>query len=182
MTPASGGGGAIVRDAIDGDLEAIRAIYAHYVLRELSSFEEVAPDTAEMGRRRAEIVRRRLPYIVAEMDGAARGFAYAAPYRTRSAYRYMIEDSIYVDPDALGHGLGRLLLHELIERCTALGYRQMVAVIGDSANTASINLHRKFGFRPVGVLTSAGFKLGRWTDSVIMQRPLGDADTSLPPA
>ena len=182
MTSAPGGGGAIVRDATDNDLEAMQAIYAHYVLRELSSFEEVAPDTAEMGRRRAEVLKRRLPYIVAEIDGAVRGFAYAAPYRTRSAYRYTIEDSIYVAPDALGHGLGRLLLNELIVRCTALGYRQMVAVIGDSANSASINLHGKCGFRPAGVLTAAGFKLGQWTDSVIMQRPLGDADTSLPPA
>jgi L-amino acid N-acyltransferase YncA len=182
MTAATGGNGAVVRDATDDDLDAIQAIYAHYVLRELSSFEEVAPDTAEMARRRTQVVRRRLPYIVAEVDRAVRGFAYAAPYRMRSAYRYMIEDSIYVGPDALGHGLGRLLLHELIERCTALGYRQMVAVIGDSGNTASINLHGKCGFRPAGVLTSAGFKLGRWTDSVIMQRPLGESDTSLPPA
>jgi len=180
MTLAPAGG--VVRDTTDDDLEAIQAIYAHYVLKECSSFEEVVPDAAGMGHRCVEVMKRRLPYIVAEEEGTVRGGSYATPYRTRSAYCYTIEDSICVAHEALGHGLGGQLLSELIERCTALGYRQMVAAIGDSDNTAAIILHGKCEFRATGVLTSVGFKRGRWTDSMIMQRPLGDADISLPSA
>lgn len=181
MTTLTTKASAWVRDGAEADIAAIQAIYAHYVMFELASFEEVVPDASEMARRRAEIAARRLPYLVAEVGGVVKGFAYAAPYRARSAYRFTVEDSIYVAPGAAGQGLGRLLLAQVIERSTALGYRQMIAVIGDSANTASINLHGKLGFRPVGVLTAAGFKLGRWVDSVIMQRPLGAADTTPPP-
>ena len=180
MTPPAQRRGAVVRDSVEDDIASIRAIYAHYVLNELASFEEVVPDAAEIERRRAEVLKGRLPYLVADVNGAARGFAYAAPYRLRSAYRFTVEDSVYVAPDATGRGVGGALLRELIERCTALGYRQMVAVIGDSANLASILLHEKHGFRRVGVLECSGFKLGRWVDTVVMQRPLGEADATLP--
>jgi L-amino acid N-acyltransferase YncA len=122
-----------------------------------------------------------MPYLVAETGGAVMGFAYAAPYRTRSAYRYTVEDSVYVAAEATGHGHGRALLAALIERCAGLGYRQMVAVIGDSANSASIGLHRALGFAPVGRLGAIGFKRGRWIDSVLMQRALG-AGSERPPA
>ena len=133
-----------------------------------------------MARRRAAVLESRLPYRVAEYEGAVKGFAYAGPYRYRPAYRYSLENSVYVASDALRLGLGRLLLEDLIERCTALGYRQMVAIIGDSQNQASINLHAQLGFETTGVLKSVGFKFGRWVDSVIMQRPLGDGDGTLP--
>ncbi len=171
---------ALVRDAADGDMAAVQAIYAEHVLKGLASFEEVPPDVAEMGRRRAAVLELGLPYRVAEYEGTVKGFAYAGPYRHRPAYRYSLENSVYVASDALRLGLGRLLLADLIERCTALGYRQMVAIIGDSQNQASINLHAQLGFQTMGALTSVGFKFGRWVDSVIMQRPLGDGDRTLP--
>lgn len=181
MLPRQETATTLVRDAVDADMDSIAAIYAHHVLNGLASFEVVAPDTAEMTRRRADVLARGLPYRVAEGgDGGIQGFAYAAPYRTRPAYRYTIEDSIYVAPEATGQGVGRLLLQDLIERCTALGYRQMVAVIGDSGNSASIGLHARLGFVQAGAVRSAGFKFGRWVDSVIMQRPLGNGDTTLP--
>ncbi len=169
-----------LRDATRDDMAAVRDIYAHHVLEGLASFEEVAPDKSEMTRRFEAILNRRLPYMVAELDGAVKGYAYAAPYRSRPAYRYTVEDSIYVAPDASGRGLGRLLLSDLIEACTARGYRRMVAMIGDSGNEASINLHAKLGFEKAGLLPSAGFKLGRWVDSVLMQRPLGPGDGEPP--
>ena len=169
-----------VREATDRDLETIQAIYAHYVRYGTGSFEEIPPDTAEMARRRASILRRGLPFLVAEIHGQVKGYAYAGPFRTRSAYRYSVEDSVYIDPDAQGLGLGRLLLQELIARVTAKGYRQMIAVIGDSANTASIALHARMGFRRVGILESTGYKLGRWVDTVIMQRPLDQGDSTPP--
>jgi phosphinothricin acetyltransferase len=134
-----------------------------------------------MRRRYDEVRARGLPYIVAEFGGRVAGYAYCAPYRTRSAYRFAVEDSVYVRPDALGRGVGGALLEQVIERATGLGYRQMIAVIGDSAHAASIGLHARCGFLRVGTLRSVGYKFGRWVDSVIMQRPLGPGDGT-PPA
>ncbi|AWK85585.1 GNAT family N-acetyltransferase [Azospirillum thermophilum] len=171
----------LVRDSRPEDMEAARAIYAHHVLTGLASFEETPPDRAELVRRREDVLARGLPYLVAELDGRVVGFAYAGPYRLRSAYRFAVEDSIYVDPALVGQGVGRALLTALIDRTTAAGFRQMIAVIGDSANSGSIALHGRCGFRQVGVLQAVGFKFGRWVDSILMQRPLGDGDASLPP-
>ena len=169
-----------IRDATEDDLATIQAIYAHHVDHGLASFEEIPPDVAEISRRRNVARDHDLPYLVAERDGAVRGFAYASPFRQRPAYRYTIEDSVYVAPDALGAGIGSALLSVLIERCTERGFRQMVAVIGDSANLASIELHAKHGFLQTGLMPAVGFKLGRWVDSVRMQRPLGPGDTTVP--
>jgi phosphinothricin acetyltransferase len=172
-----------LRPSREDDLVAIQAIYAHHVLTGLGSFEEVPPDVAEMARRRAATLALNLPYLVAEAeDGRVIGYAYAAPYRTRSAYRHTVEDSIYVAADAVRRGVGRALLAALIERCTALGYRQMVAVIGDSGNAGSINLHTSQGFVRTGLLPAVGCKFGRWVDSVLMQRPLGPGDKEQPSA
>ena len=170
----------LVRDASDSDLAAIHAIYTHHVQNGLGSFEEIPPDLAEMARRRSEVLSRRLPYLAAEIDGRLVGYAYAGPYRPRSAYRFSVEDSVYVAPDIHRRGVARALLAELIARCTALGYRQMIAVIGDSANRGSIGLHASMGFREAGRLHAIGFKLGRWVDSVLMQRTLGPGDSSQP--
>lgn len=170
----------IIRPSRDDDIPAIAAIYGHHVLHGLASFEEVPPDEAEIARRRADILARNLPYLTAELDGRVVGYAYAGLYRPRSAYRFSVEDSIYVAADAPRRGIGRALLSDLIARCAALGYRQMVAVIGDTGNTASIALHAALGFRVVGTLPSVGFKHGRWVDSVFMQRPLGAGDSLLP--
>ena len=172
--------GLTLRDSTDADMEAIQAIYAAHVLRGTGTFEEVAPDVTEIARRRADILARRLPYLVGGFGDSVQGFAYASLFRPRSAYRYTVEDSIYVDPAAVGRGLGRVLLSELVDRCEALGYRQMVAVIGDSRNTASIQLHAALRFADAGTLTSVGFKFGRWVDAVFMQRSLGDGDSTLP--
>jgi len=172
--------GLTLRDSTDADVAAIQAIYAAHVLHGTGTFEEVAPDVTEIARRRADIIARRLSYLVGGFGDTVQGFAYASMFRPRSAYRYTVEDSIYIDPSAVGRGLGRALLAELIARCEALGYRQMVAVIGDSRNTASIQLHAALGFADAGALTSVGFKFGRWVDAVFMQRPLGDSDGTLP--
>ena len=169
-----------IRDATEDDLATIQAIYAHHVDHGLASFEENPPDIAEISRRRNVARDNGLPYLVAETDGAVRGFAYASAFRSRIAYRYTIEDSVYVAADALGGGIGSALLAALIERCTERGFRQMVAVIGDSANQASIRLHAKHGFVQTGLMPAVGFKFGRWVDSVRMQRPLGPGDTTLP--
>lgn len=166
-------GSFTLRDACAADAAAIQSIYATHVLNGLASFEEVPPDAVEMARRMATIQARRLPYILAERDGKIGGYAYASPFRERSAYRYTVEDSVYIADDALRCGLGRALLSEVIERCTAAGYRQMIAVIGDSANQASIGLHKHLGFDTVGTMPAVGFKFGRWVDSVRMQRALG---------
>lgn len=170
----------VVRDARDSDLDAIHAIYVHHVGTGLGSFEEVPPEVEEMRRRRAAILADGLPYLVAEADGRIAGYAYAGRYRPRSAYRFSVEDSIYVAPDAQRRGIGRLLLQELIDRCTRAGYRQMVAVIGDSANHGSIGVHAAAGFAQVALLPAIGFKFGRWVDSVMMQRPLGPGQSTLP--
>jgi L-amino acid N-acyltransferase YncA len=169
-----------VRPAAPADFPAIHAIYAHHVLNGLASFEEAPPSQEELGRRHREVTGQGLPYLVAELDGAIAGYGYCALYRTRSAYRYALEDSVYVRHDMHGRGVGSALLAELIGRCEGLGYRQLIAVIGDSAHAASIGLHASQGFLRVGTLRSVGFKFGRWVDSVIMQRPLGPGDRSTP--
>ena len=170
----------IVREAALADLVAVQAIYAAHVRHGLASFEIEPPDLAEIAARWRAVVERGLPYRVVEADGAIQGFAYAAPYRARPGYRYMVEDSVYVAAEAMGRGYGRKLLAAVIEASAAAGMRQMVAVIGDSANIASIALHTKLGFRHAGTLVSAGYKMGRWIDSVLMQRALGEGDTTLP--
>ena len=166
----------MIRDAVEADLPAIQSIYAHYVLNSLATFEEEPPAVEEFGRRRAAVLDAGLPWLVAEVDGAVMGYAYAALYRPRSAYRFTIEDSVYVAEGSGGRGIGGALLGALIERCESGPWRQMVAVIGDSGNAASIALHDRIGFRPVGTLVSVGFKFGRCVDTVLMQRPLGGGD------
>jgi L-amino acid N-acyltransferase YncA len=162
------------------DLPAIQAIYAHHVLHGLASFEEEPPSVQELERRYHDVIARGLPYIVAETGGVVGGYGYCSPYRARSAYRYALEDSIYLRHDMTGRGIGKRLLEELIRRCEGLGYRQVIAVIGDSANAASIGVHAACGFVRVGTLRSVGFKFGRWVDSVFMQRPLGSGDGTKP--
>jgi len=169
-----------IRAAAVGDLTQIADIYAHYVLNGLASFETKAPDLAEMTRRWTAAGDHGYPYLVAEIDGKIGGYAYAGGFRERPAYRYTVEDSVYVSPDFLGLGLGGGLLGELIELCAGLGYRQMITVIGDSANDQSINLHLRLGFEHAGLLGSTGFKHERWVDSVMMQRALGLGDTNAP--
>lgn len=171
----------LVRDAREDDVPQIQAIYGYYVTRTAASFEEEPPAVDEMMRRWRDITGRSLPYLVAESGGEVLGYAYAGPWRTRSAYRYTIENSVYVAPMTVRRGIGRAVLGTLIERCTELGYRQMIAVIGDSANLASIGLHRSLGFRQEGILRGVGLKFGRWVDVVIMHRPLGPPDAP-PPA
>src|SRR5581483_4734031 len=169
-----------VRSATDADLPAIAAIYAHWVLYGSASFEEVPPSEGEMAARRQKVLTSGLPYLVTvDEAGALLGYAYATVYRERSAYRYTAEDSIYVHPEHCRKGVGAALLAELIRECEARGCRQMVAVIGDSANAASIGLHERMGFRHAGTLRSVGFKFGRWLDSVRMQRALGEGDATL---
>jgi L-amino acid N-acyltransferase YncA len=162
-----------LRAAEPGDFAAIHDIYRHHVLNGLASFEVEPPDRVELERRHADVRARNLPYLVALSDGRLIGYAYAGPFRTRPAYRFTVEDSIYIAPDAIGRGVGRALLGALIERCSALDLRQMIAVIGDSGNQGSIALHRALGFGQPFVLEGAGFKFGRWVDIVLMQRPLG---------
>jgi phosphinothricin acetyltransferase len=169
-----------VRPAIPGDLPAIHSIYSHHVLQGLASFEEEPPSVEELARRWHDVTGRGLPYLVAELEGTVAGYGYCAPYRPRSAYRYALEDSIYVRHDMTGRGAGRRLLEELIRRSEKLGYRQIIAVIGDSANAGSIGVHAACGFLRVGTLRSVGFKFGRWVDSVFMQRPLGPGDSKRP--
>ena len=169
-----------MRPASERDLPAIHSIYAPHVLQGLASFEETPPPVEELGRRFRDVTGRGLPYLVAESGGVVAGYGYCSPYRARSAYRYALEDSVYVRHDMTGRGIGKRLLDELVQRCEALGYRQLIAVIGDSANAASIGVHAACGFLRVGTLRSVGFKFGRWVDSVYMQRPLGAGDASRP--
>lgn len=171
---------AFLRPARPDDSEAIQAIYRHYVSNTFVSFEEDTPSVEEMKARMAKTKERGLPYLVAECNGDVLGYCYAGPFRPRSAYRYTIEDSIYVAPMVGRRGIGTMLLSGLVEECTALGFRQMIAFIGDSANQASIAVHRKQGFRQEGVLRGVGLKMGRWIDIVIMHRPLGNANEGLP--
>jgi phosphinothricin acetyltransferase len=161
-----------IRDATEADVPAIAAIYEVHVLHGTASFEEVPPPLEEMQRRFREIRASGRPYLVGEIDGRVAGYAYAGPYRTRTAYRFTLEDSIYLDPPMAGHGLGTALMAALVERCKSGPWRQVVAIIGDSANEPSIALHRKFGFVHAGTLRNVGFKHGRWLDSVVMQLTL----------
>lgn len=163
----------LIRAAIASDITAIQAIYAHHVLHGLGTFETEPPGTAEMQRRHLQITGDGFPYLVALDSGQILAYAYANHFRTRAAYRHTVEDSIYVAADAVGRGVGRALLEALVERCTALGLRQMLAIIGDSENAASIGVHRSCGFEHAGVMKAVGRKFDRWVDVVIMQRPLG---------
>ena len=161
-----------VRDSRPEDIPEIHRIYAHAVLNGTGSFEETAPNPEDMVSRRQATLDRDLPFLVAEFRESIVGYAYAGPFRPRSAYRYTLEDSVYVAPEIRGLGVGRALLAELVARTTALGYRQMIAVIGDSANLASIRAHSAAGFAHVGTITNVGLKFGQWLDSVYMQRTL----------
>jgi phosphinothricin acetyltransferase len=162
-----------VREARDEDMAAAQTIYAHHVLHGTASFEEEPPSLAEMTRRRGVVLEHGLPYLVAERDGQVVGYSYAMPYHPRSAYRFTIEDSIYIDHRLMRAGIGRALLSSLIDRCAGGQWRRMIAVIGDSGNAASIALHASLGFRHAGTLRRVGFKFDRWIDSVLMQRSLG---------
>lgn len=180
MNKADSKAGPLVRDAREDDLPAIQEIYAHHVRHGVATFEEKPPDLEEMRRRLRAVKEKGLPWLAAEVDGAVCGYAYAAPYHHRPAYRFAVENSVYVDHRVMRRGLGAALLDRLIDSCARKGFRRMVAVIGDSANAASIRLHERAGFRLVGVLPSVGFKHGRWLDCVIMQRALGEGDGTLP--
>jgi phosphinothricin acetyltransferase len=171
----------MIRDARADDASAIALIYAHYVRTSPATFEEDPPDADEMRRRIEQVQRAGLPWRVAtDGAGTVTAYAYATLYRTRSAYRYTLENSVYVAADHLRAGLGFTLMRDVIDACTQLGYRQMLAVIGDSANAASIGLHERLGFKPIGVHPAIGFKFGRWLDVVHMQLALGEAAATLP--
>ena len=169
-----------IRPSLGTDVPAITAIYAHHVETGTASFETNPPDEAEMRRRRDVLVENRYPYFVAEIGGEVCGYAYAGPYRTRPAYRHSVEDSVYVASAAQRRGVGWALLHSLIRSCTDRGFRQMIAIIGDSSQTASISLHRSMGFEMVGTLRNVGYKHERWLDTVLMQLTLGEG-ASTPP-
>lgn len=170
-----------LRAATADDLAAVQAIYAHHVAHGLGTFETTPPDLDEMRRRHTQITGDGFPFLVAEDRGRILGYAYANHFRTRAAYRSTVEDSIYVAADAQGRGVGKALLQALIDRCAALGLRQMLAVIGDSGNAGSIGVHRSCGFELTGVMKAVGWKSGRWVDVVIMQRALGPG-AGAPPA
>jgi phosphinothricin acetyltransferase len=169
-----------VRDAVAADFPAIAALYAHHVQTGLASFEEVPPSAEEMLRRFAGIQARGLPWLVAEFGGTLAGYCYASPYHARSAYRFTVQDSVYVAEECIGRGVGTALLQKVIGTCTAQGYRQMIAVVGDSGNEASLRLHARLGFRTIGQTLRVGVKFGRWVDIVHLQRALGE-DTARPP-
>lgn len=169
-----------LREAVEADVAAITAIYAVEVADFVNTYEYEAPDQDEMGRRMRAVKDSGYPYLVAERDGRVLGYAYASGYRTRIAYRWTVENSVYVAAQAQGRGVGAALLQRLIEDCTARGFRQMVAVIGEPSNTASIRLHERFGFTLIGVFPSLAWKHGRWLDTVQMQRALGTGGATPP--
>jgi phosphinothricin acetyltransferase len=170
----------VIRPATRADIPAITRIYAHAVEHGTASFELKAPDEAEMARRMAELTAGNFPYLVATIDGAVAGYAYAGPYRARPAYRFTVENSVYVATEIHRRGVGKALLDALIDACTGLGYRLMVAVIGDSNQAGSIGVHLAAGFSHVGVLENIGYKFDRWLDTVLMQRALGPGATAPP--
>ena len=168
-----------IRPAQDSDLAAITAIYDYHVLHGFATFEIDPPPLSEMRRRYESLSTKGYPYFVATLDQVVRGYAYAGPYRDRPGYRHTVENSVYVEQTYVGRGIGRPLLDALINACEQLGYRQMLAVIGDSANIASIRLHERCGFALTGVFRSVGHKHGRWVDTVLMQRALGLGDAPI---
>jgi phosphinothricin acetyltransferase len=167
-----------IRPSSPADLPAITAIYAHHVTHGKGSFELDAPDLDEMTHRRTDVLDKGLPHLVASRGAEVLGFAYAGYFRPRPAFRFMAEDSVYIHPDHMGQGMGRALLAELLRHCEVLGIRQMLAVIGDSANAGSIGLHRSLGFEHTGILKASGWKHGQWLDTVFMQKALGAGDSS----
>jgi L-amino acid N-acyltransferase YncA len=169
-----------IRPTAAADLPAVTDIYAHAVRFGTASFELIAPDLAEMTRRFETLADGGFPYFSAVLDGRVIGYAYAGPYRPRPAYRFTVENSVYLQPSIHRRGIGRQLLQRLIDECQAQGFRQMIAVIGDSANSASIGVHYKCGFQMIGTHPNVGFKFGRWLDSVLMQLALGEGGTALP--
>jgi phosphinothricin acetyltransferase len=169
-----------IRPAEPHDIPAITRIYAHAVQHGTASFELEAPDEKEMGRRYHALREGRFPYLVGELDGAVAGYAYAGPYRARPAYRFTVEDSVYIDPTMHRRGVGRALLERLLVEAEKEGFRQMLAVIGDSNQAPSIALHQALGFRMVGTFEAVGYKFGRWLDSVLMQKTLGKGAKSAP--
>jgi phosphinothricin acetyltransferase len=169
-----------IRAASAADLAAITEIYQYAVLFGTATFELVPPDLAEMTRRFESLVSGGFPYFVATLDGGPVGYAYAGPYRPRPAYRFTVENSIYLAPAAQHRGIGTMLLQRLIAESEARGYRQMIGIVGDSANAGSIGVHRKCGFQMLGTHPNVGFKFGRWLDTVMMQRPLGEGASTLP--
>ncbi|WP_456620787.1 MULTISPECIES: N-acetyltransferase family protein [unclassified Bradyrhizobium] len=169
-----------IRPATEADLSAITAIYKQAVREGTATFELAPPDLSEMTRRYRALVDGGYPYFVAMLDGRVAGYAYAGAYRPRPAYRFTVENSIYLDPSFHRRGIGFLLLQRLVTECEARGFRQMIAVIGDSANAGSIGVHTKGGFRMIGTHPSVGLKFGRWLDTVMMQRELGEGASTVP--
>jgi phosphinothricin acetyltransferase len=169
----------LVRDSLESDVAEIQAIYAHHVLHGTASFELTPPTLDEMRQRRADVVAKNLPYLVAEQNGQVVGYAYVTLYRPRPAYRFTVEDSVYVREGLAGQGIGSLLLSEIIKICTAKGYRQLMAVVGD-ASPPSVSLHQRHGFTLAGTFKSVGYKFGAWRDTAMLQRPLGDGDSTDP--
>ena len=170
----------LIRDSREDDLEAVTRLYAHHVLHGTGTFETEPPSVIEMTARRADVLRKGLPWLVLEEAGTVVGFAYANWFRPRAAFRFAVEDSIYLAPELAGRGHGRALLAELLARCEAAGMRKAIAVIGDSANRGSIGLHRALGFVHNGTVKSCGWKFGRWLDIVMMEKSLGVADRYAP--
>ena len=171
----------LIRPSCDDDVPAITTIYAHHVLQGTGTFETEAPNAAEMAARRADVLTKGLPYLVAVQDDKVVGFAYGNWFKPRPAYRYCVEDSIYLTPDLHGKGLGRALLTELLGRCEAIGIRKVMAVIGDSENFGSVGVHQAVGFLQAGTIKACGWKFGAWRDIVFMQKSLGSGDTRPPP-
>lgn len=170
----------LIRPSLDSDLDAITRIYGHHVLHGTGTFETTPPSASDMAARRADVLAKGLPWLVIEEDGQVLGFAYGNWFKPRPAYRFSVEDSIYLAPEAAGKGLGRALLAELLAAFERAGVRKVMAVIGDSGNAGSIGVHRALGFEPAGVIQSCGWKFDRWLDIVLMQKPLGAGDSSPP--
>jgi phosphinothricin acetyltransferase len=173
-------GHIVVRNAMPQDMAAVQLIYAQHVLHGTATFEEVPPTVEEMLSRRTTVLELGLPYLVAEINGNIAGYCYASSYRPRIAYRYTIEDSVYLAPQFYGRGVGKALLSALIERCEAGPWRQMIAVIAGNQNVASISLHRNLGFKHAGTQPATGYKFNQWIDVVFMQRHLGEGSSTPP--